>query len=84
MTEPPKSLFSRKNYHPASETFATQIRAGDQPQNRQGARSQPLVWTTQHRRRGDRIAAILLRRRMSAFGTKRTSRHARSMSAFGG
>jgi len=32
MTEPPKSLFSRKNHHPASETFATQIRVSHQPQ----------------------------------------------------
>ena len=33
MTEPPKSLFSRKNYHPASETFETQIRVSHQPQD---------------------------------------------------
>src|SRR6516162_8561294 len=35
------------------------------------------------RRRGDRIAPILLRRTLSAFGTKRTSRSPQLMSAFG-
>jgi hypothetical protein len=35
-------------------------------------------------RRGDRIGRFLLRCPMSAFGTKRTSRRAQPMSAFGG
>ena len=47
MTEPPKSLFSRKNYHPASGTFATQIRVGHQPQDADtiGLRVPPALLT---------------------------------------
>ena len=58
---------------------ADQVRTGDQPQDRQGARPHRSAVAARPRRRGDRINGA-----MSAIGTKRTCQVALHMSAFGG
>src|SRR6516165_5296422 len=55
-----------------------------QPHDWQEARVNHFADPDRHCRRSDRIRPILLRCTWSAFGTKRTSRLAQSMSAFGG
>ena len=46
----------------ASITGANQVRAGDQPQDRQGARPRSATDAARPRRRGDRVSAKLKRR----------------------
>ena len=65
-----------KGEKPADLSYRSghQIRVRDQPENRQGARPYRATDSARPRRRGDRIAVLFAAVRLSAFGTKRTSR----------
>ena len=63
---------------------ADQVRAGDQSQDREGARSRCAAVVVRRCRRGDRITMPFAAVHESAFSTKRTFLFALRMSAFGG
>ena len=57
--------FSRARNRPICRSCSRQVRAGDQPQDRQGARPDVPPIAASQRRRGDRIMAVLLRCELS-------------------
>ena len=78
----PLSMWTRFCAGPSPAIFqsaAGQIRSCHQSHHRDGARDRSATQTPRAGRRGDRMS-----RRMSAFGTKRTSCRAQLMSAFRG
>src|SRR5262249_46239707 len=73
----------RKACRPAGAS-TDQVRVGNQPQDRHGARPFSATITTVSRRRSDRITAFFVAPHESAVGPKRTWPTALHMSAFGG
>jgi hypothetical protein len=70
---------ARRKARRSAGVGADQIRTGDQPQNRKGARSDYAARTARYRRRGDRMSGA-----MSPIGTFRKCRDSLTMSAHRG
>ena len=79
-----RSHFAWRQTGSPPDTATDQIRTGDQPQDRQGARPRRASLFAAARRRGDRIVTLIAAVHESVVGTKRTCRNGRLMSALGG